>query len=158
MEYSGSNFEKVMREKEWNQVLSKTGHEGLSSFPLKTFIKLKFLATEPKTEDLRPLKIRLQEQRQIKEQAWKESFRSVVAIEEEDKNHYENVAKMKAQAEARIRKEDFQAIADFRQQIAQLHEEENQKVINVDVKTNELQKIDKKKSVKKEFKVAFRNV
>lgn len=68
--------------------------------------------------------MRLKEQQDIKAQAWKESFKSIVGIDEEDAVHLKNVSRMKFMSEKQIKEKDSIEIEDFRRKSAKIKEEE----------------------------------
>jgi hypothetical protein len=67
--------------------------------------------------------LRLKEQQDIKAQAWKESFKSIVGIDEEDAEHLKNVSQMKFSIEKQRKAEDSIEIANFRLKSAKNKEE-----------------------------------
>ncbi|XP_070500653.1 PSME3-interacting protein-like [Chironomus tepperi] len=106
MSFTKRDIEKLIREDDWKKVLNVNKFE------------------ETKSEDLRPLKLRLKEQQEIKAQAWKESFKSIVGIDEEDADHLKNVSEMKLMIEKQIKEQDSLEIENFRRQSAKIKEEE----------------------------------
>ncbi|KAL7027662.1 hypothetical protein ACKWTF_005514 [Chironomus riparius] len=100
------DIEKLIREDEWKKALDVNKFD------------------DDKLEDLRPLKLRLKEQQEIKAQAWKESFKSIVGIDEEDADHLKNVTERKFMIEKQIKEQDSIEIENFRRKSAQMKEEE----------------------------------
>lgn len=73
---------------------------------------------------MRPLRLRLQEQQDIKAQAWKDSFKTIVGIDEEDAEHLNTVSEMKFMIEKQLKEEDSLEIENFRRRSAKIKEEE----------------------------------
>lgn len=80
--------------------------------------------SDNKSQDFRSLRVRLQEQQDIKAQAWKDSFKTIVGIDEEDAEHLNNVSEMKFMIEKQLEEQDSIEIENFRRRSVKNKEEE----------------------------------
>ena len=118
------DIEKLIREDDWKKALNVNKFEGEHHITSIIPILEKIIFLDNKSQDFRSLRVRLQEQQDIKAQAWKDSFKTIVGIDEEDAEHLNNVSEMKYNMEKQLKEEDSIEIENFRRRSAKNKEDE----------------------------------